>query len=201
LVSHRPSSPEGDPPVIEAGHDQVAGTRDRPGPQPDLRASLDEAVVQEVVADAAGQLAGMFLGAVQEQRVLPAEVVGEPPLPGQVHHLLGVAAQPALLVMDGQDRHARAQPQSGVALPALSEPNRPAELDESELAGEHHHAAALHAAELLMIASDQDPAVPRESSRLPGVRPSGVQRGGRPYRGLVVGILWGSWSAEAQPAS
>lgn len=79
--------PGGDGPVVAACHDQVTGAGDGAVPQPGLSAGVDGAVVEEVVADPAGQLAGLPLGPGQQQRVLPREVVGEPAAARQVHRL------------------------------------------------------------------------------------------------------------------
>ena len=65
----------------------------------------DEAVVQQVVADAARHLPGLLPGAGQQQGVLAREVVSEERAAGQLHRLLGVAAaEPALLFVQGQRR-------------------------------------------------------------------------------------------------
>ena len=183
LVSHRPGVPAVTRRLLRRAVIKSPGPGCRALAQADLRAAADQAVVDEVVADTAGQLPGLLTGAGQQQRVLPGEVVGNPSPAGLVHHLFGgAAAQPAVLFVFGQDGDvAGAQSQGGVAFPPLAEPHRLGELHVPHLAGQHHHrAAAFDGRELLMVAGDQHPAVPFD-----GQADDGGHVGHRHHRGLV----------------
>ena len=111
--------PGDDAAVVLAGDDQVALAGGRLIPQPDFAGAADEAVVQQVLADAPRHLPGLFPGAGQQQGVLAREMVSEERAAGQVDGFLGVAAaDPALLfVQRGDGGVAGAQPQGGVAFP------------------------------------------------------------------------------------
>lgn len=123
---------------------------------------VDQAVADQVVADAAGQFPGLFCGAGQQQDVAAGQVIGDVATAGQVGCLFwGTAAEPGVLVVAGEHGGvADAEAEAGVAFPVLGEPNGFGELGVAELADEHRHgAAALDGRELLVIASDQDFAI------------------------------------------
>ena len=106
---------------------------------------LDDAQGDEVIADAAGQLAAQRMLGRHEQGVGAVGGQGDVGGRGGVHHLLGVAAEDAaVLVVVGQHGGvAVAQPQAGVLFPGGAEPDRFGEPGVAEGVGEQGHAAAV----------------------------------------------------------
>ena len=105
----------------------------------------DDAQGDELVADAAGQLAAQRVLGRHEQGVGAVGGQGDVGRRGGVHHLLGVSAvDAAVLVVVGQHGDvAVAQPQAGVLFPGGAEPDRFGEPGVAEGAGEQGHAAAV----------------------------------------------------------
>ena len=131
--------------VVAGAHDQVPGAGR--GAVGDARggAGLDDAEVNQVIADAAGQFPAQRVIGGHQQRV--GAVHGERDVGGRggIHHTFRIAAlDPAVLVILGQDGGvAGAQPQAGGLFPAGAEPGRLGQLDVAELIGEQGHAAAV----------------------------------------------------------
>ena len=116
-----------------------------PSAMRDRGPGLDDAQGDEVVADAAGQLAAQRMLGGHEQGVGAVGGQGDVGGRGGVHHLLGVSAEDAaVLVVVGQHGGvAVAQPQAGVLFPGGAEPDRLGEPGVAERAGEQGHAAAV----------------------------------------------------------
>ena len=145
LASVRPGSPASTPWSLRVQMIRSPGLAWVPSAMRDRGAGLDDAQLDEVVADAAGQLAAQRVvgghqqdvGAVRGQR----DVGGR----GGVHHLLRLPADdPAVLVVLGQHGGvAVAQPQAGGLFPGGAEPDGFGEPGVAEGAGEQGHAAAV----------------------------------------------------------
>ena len=131
--------------VVAGAGDQVAGAGLGAVGDADRGPGGDDAQADEVVADAAGQFAAQRVLGGHQQRV--GAVGGQRDVGGRggVHHLLGVAAEDAaVLVVVGQyGGVAVAQPQAGVLFPCGAEPDWLGEPGVAEGAGEQGHAAAV----------------------------------------------------------
>ena len=145
--------------VVAGADDQVpdagpgaVGDRDR-GP------GLDDAQGDEVVADAAVQLAAQRVIGGHQQRVGAARGQGDVGGRGGVHHLLRVAADDAaVLVVLGQHAGvAVAEPQAGGLFPGVAEPDGFGQPGVAEPGGEQGHAAAvLHRLQLADVPGQDD---------------------------------------------
>ena len=144
--------------VVLPCHDQVPGRGSGPGGQRRRAVTIDEAEVNQVVADDPAQLAAILPGIGHQQHLLACQPGGDVGAAGILEHLSLVAAgDPAVLVI-GLERAlvALAQPQAGPPLPLGGEPDRHRELGVPEVAREQAHpAAAFHRGELLVIAADE----------------------------------------------
>ena len=119
-VGQRPAGlPRLDGVVVAGADDQVAAAGRGAVGDGDRGAGLDDAEADQVVADAAGQLAAQRVVGGHQQRVGAAGGEGDVGGRGGVHHLLRVAAgDPAVLVVLGQHGGvAVAQPQAGGLFP------------------------------------------------------------------------------------
>ena len=134
-----------EPVVVAGAGDQVAGAGRGAIGDADRRSGLDDAQGDEVIADAAGQLAAQRMLGRHEQGVGAVGGQGDVGGRGGVHHLLGVSAEDAaVLVVVGQHGGvAVAQPQAGVLFPGGAEPGRFGEPGVAEGVGEQGHAAAV----------------------------------------------------------
>ncbi len=95
--------PGRDLPVGAASGDQVPGTGGLARDEADLRAIGNAAVTDQVIAGAAGQLAGLVLGPGDQHGVQAGQVVGEPAAVRLLGGFLrGAAAQPPVLLVAGQ---------------------------------------------------------------------------------------------------
>ena len=145
-VGQRPAGLAGlDGAVVLGGDDQVAGAGLGAVGDGDRVAVLDDAQLDEVVADAAVELAAQRMVGGHQQGV--GAVGGQRDVGGRggVHHLLRFpAADPGVLVVVGQHGGvAVAQPQAGVLFPGGAEPDGFGEAGVAEVAGEQGHAAAV----------------------------------------------------------
>ena len=131
--------------VVAGAGDQVAGAGGGAVGDADRGPGLDDAQGDEVLADAAGQLAAQRMLGGHEQGVGAVGGQGDVGGRGGVHHLLGVAAvDAAVLVVVGQHGGvAVAQPQAGRLFPGGAEPGRFGEPGVAEGVGEQGHAAAV----------------------------------------------------------
>ena len=114
----------------------------------------DDAQGDEVLADAAGQLAAQRVVGGHQQGVGAVRGEGDVGGRGGVHHLLRLPGVDAgVLVVAGQDGGvAGAQPQAGVLFPGGAEPYGLGEAGVAQGAGEQGHAAAVfHRLQLLGI--------------------------------------------------
>ena len=151
LARARPGSPCLDVVVVAGADDQVAGAGPGAVGDGDRGAVLDDAEGDEVVADAAGQLAAQRVVGGHQQGVGAAGGEGDVGGCGGVHHLLRVAADdPGVLVVLGQHGGvAVAEPQAGGLFPGGAEPDGFGQPGVAEGVGEQGHAAAvLHRLEL-----------------------------------------------------
>ena len=118
------------------------------------RVALDQAEVDQVLADPGGQFPAPGPVRGHQQDVPPGQVAGHVGMDGLVHGLLGRgAADPAVLVVVVQRGGVPvAQPQRGLAFPCGFEPDRLGQLHVPEpVRQQHHRAAAFHGGELLLI--------------------------------------------------
>ena len=145
MASVRPGSSGFEGVVVAGAGDQVAGAGGGAVGDADRGPGLDDAQGDEVLADAAGQLAAQRMLGGHEQGVGAVGGQGDVGGRGGVHHLLGVAAvDAAVLVVVGQHGGvAVAQPQAGVLFPGGAEPGRFGEPGVAEGVGEQGHAAAV----------------------------------------------------------
>ena len=145
MASVRPGSPASTAVVVAGADDQVAGAG--PGAVGDDHggAGLDDAHGDEVLADAAGQLAAQRVVRGHQQRV--GAVGGQRGVGGRggVHHLPGFSADDAavLVVLGEHRRVAVAQAQAGVLFPGVAEPDGFGQPGVAEGGGEQGHAAAV----------------------------------------------------------
>ena len=131
--------------VVAGADDQVAGAGLGAVGDGDRGAGLDDAEGDEVVADAAVQLAAQRVVGGHQQGVGAAGGEGDVGVRGGVHHLLRVSADdPGVLVVLGEHRGvAVAQPQAGGLFPAVAEPDGFGQPGVAEGTGEQGHAAAV----------------------------------------------------------
>ena len=141
----RPGSPASTVVVVAGADDQVTGTGPGAVGDGDRGAGLDDAQGDQVVADAAVELATQRVVGGHQQGVGAADGEGDVGLRGGVHHLLRVSAgDSAVLVVLGEHRRvAVAQPQAGGLFPAVAEPDGFGQPGVAEGAGEQGHAAAV----------------------------------------------------------
>ena len=140
--------------VVAGADDQVAGAGLGAVGDGDGGAGLDDAQGDEVLADAAGQLAAQGVVGGHQQGVGAVGGQGDVGGRGGVHHLLRLPGVDAgVLVVAGQDGGvAGAQPQAGVLFPGGAEPYGLGEAGVAQGAGEQGHAAAVfHRLQLLGI--------------------------------------------------
>ena len=145
-VGQRPPGFSRFEPVVVAGAgDQVAGAGLGAIGDADRGPFGDDAQGDEVLADAAGQLAAQRMLGRHEQGVGVVGGQGDVGGRGGVDDLLGVAAEdPAVLVIVGQHGDIPvAQPQAGPLFPSGAEPDRLGEPGVPEGAGEQGHAATV----------------------------------------------------------
>ena len=148
--------------VVFPGDDKIAAARLGALSEPYGRAVLDQAEVDQVVADPAGQFAAAFPVGGDQQDVLPGEPFGDRGADRVVHDLFRVAAaDPAVIVVLAEDGGVPgAQPQAGRPFPLVLEPDRLGQLDVAVLPRQQPHpAAALDGGELLLVPGDQHLAV------------------------------------------
>ena len=159
-VGQRPAGlPRLDGVVVAGADDQVAGAGPGAVGDGDRGAGLDDAQGDEVVADAAVQLAAQRVVRGHQQGVGAAGGQRDVGGRGGVHHLLRVPADDAaVLVVLGQHAGvAVAQPQAGVLFPGVAEPDGFGEPGVAEGGGEQGHAAAvLHRLQLADVAGQDD---------------------------------------------
>ena len=153
LARVRPGSPASSV-VVAAADDQVPGRGLGALGDPDVAAVVDQAEVDQVVADPGGQFpaAGPVRG--HQQDVAAGQVAGHVGVGGLVHGLVGRGAADAavLVVLVQRGGVPVAQPQRGGAFPGGGEPDRFGELDVAEPVGEQRHgAAAFDGGELLLV--------------------------------------------------
>ena len=165
LARARPGSPASMRVVVAAADDQVADRRLGAVGDPDGPAVVDQAEVDQVVADPGGQFpaAGPVRG--HQQHVPAVQVAGHVGADGLVHGLVGRGAADAavLVVLIQRGGVPGAQPQRGAAFPGGGEPDRFGELHVAEPVREQRHgAAAFDGGELFLVpGQDQLAAVPR----------------------------------------
>ena len=151
-VGQRPAGLAGLDAVVVAGaDDQVPGAGPGAVGDRDRGPVLDDAQGDEVVADAAVQLAAQRVVRGHQQRVGAAGGQRDVGGRGGVHDLLRVAADDAaVLVVLGQHAGvAVAQPQAGGLFPGVAEPDGFGQPGIAEPGGEQGHAAAvLHGLQL-----------------------------------------------------
>ena len=145
--------------VVAGADDQIARTG--PGAVGDAHCGpvVDGAEGDEVVADAAVQLAAQRVVGRHQQRVGAACGQGDVGSRGGVHHLLGVAAEDAgvLVVFGEHSGVAGAEPQAGGLFPLVAEPDGFGDAGVAEPGGEQGHAAAvLDRLQLAGIAGQDD---------------------------------------------
>jgi hypothetical protein len=106
--------------VVLPGHDQVPGRGPGTSREQHRAAVLDQAKVDQVVADDPAQLAAVLPGVGHQQHVLTGEPGGDVGAPGVLEHLLmGAAGDPAVLVT-GLQRPCR--PRAAAGWPAAPTP-------------------------------------------------------------------------------
>ena len=140
--------------VVAAADDQVPGRGLGAVGDPDRPAVVDQAEVDQVVADPGGQFpaAGPVRG--HQQDVPAVQVAGDVGAGGLVHGLVGRGAADAavLVVLIQRGGVALAQPQGGGAFPGGGEPDGFGELDVAEPVREQRHgAAAFDGGELFLV--------------------------------------------------
>ena len=143
--------------VVFPGHDEVSGRSPGAGRERCRATAVDQAEVDQVVANDPAQLAAVLPGVGHEQHVLTGEPGDDVGAPGGLEHQpTGAASDPAVLVIGLQRAVvALAQPQAGPLLPLGGEPDRAGQLSVAEVACQQGHpAAALHRGELLVITGD-----------------------------------------------
>ena len=159
-VGQRPAGLAGLDAVVVAGaDDQVPGAGPGAVGDRDRGPVLDDAHGDEVVADAAVQLAAQRVIGGHQQRVGAACGQGDVGGRGGVHDLLGVSADDAaVLVVLGQDAGvAVAEPQAGWLFPGVAEPDGFGEPGVAEHLGEQGHAAAVfHRLQLAGVPGQDD---------------------------------------------
>ena len=151
--------------VVAPADDQVPDRRFGALGDPDRPAAVDQAEVDQVVADPRGQFpaAGPVRG--HQQHVPAVEVAGDVGAGGLVHGLVGRGAADAavLVVVIQRGGVPGAQPQRGAAFPGGGEPDRLGQLHVPEpVRQQRHGAAAFDGGELLLVPGEhQLAAVPR----------------------------------------
>ena len=131
--------------VVAGADDQVTGTGPGAVGDRDCGPVGDDAQGDEVLADAAVQLAAQRVIRRHQQRVGAPGGQGDVGGRGGVHHLLRLAADdPGVLVILGQHAGvAVAEPQAGGLFPGVAEPDGFGEAGVAQGAGEQGHAAAV----------------------------------------------------------
>ncbi len=184
-VGQRPAGLAGFDGVVVAGaDDQVAGAGLGAVGDADRGPGRDDAQLDEVVADAAGQFAAQRMVGGHQQDV--GAVGGQRDVGGRggVHHLLRLAADdPAMAVIFGEHGGIPvAQPQARLLFPGGAEPGRSGQPCVAERAGEQGHAAAVfHGLELAGVPG-QDRSWRRGPARRRSVRPGPGRTASRPRR-------------------
>ena len=170
--------------VVAGADDQVAWAGPGAAGDGDRGAVADDAEGDEVVADAAVELAAQRVVGGHQQGVGAADGEGDVGFRGGVHHLLRVAAgDPGVLVVFGQHGGvAVAEPQAGRLFPGGAEPDGLGEPGVAEGVGEQRHAAAvLHGLQLAGVpGQDHLPAAGLGCSR--SGRPGPGRASSRPHR-------------------
>jgi hypothetical protein len=169
--------------VVLGAHDPVPGGDVGAAGEPGSRAGGDDAEVDEVVADPAGQLPPPRVVRHGEQDVAAVQPERDVVAGDRVDDLLGVTADdPAVLVVLLQHRGVPGpEPQAGRALPPGGEPDRVGQPDVAEGAGEQGHAAAvLDRLQLLGVPGDD-----HFRAGAGGVLDDAAERPGRRQRRLI----------------
>ena len=140
--------------VVGPADDQVPGGGLGAVGDPDSPACVDEAEVDQVVADPGGQFAAAGPVRGHQQHVAAGQVGGDVGAGGLVHGLVGRGAADAavLVVLIQRGGVPGAEPEGGGAFPGGGEPDGFGELDVAEPVREQHHgAAAFDRGELFLV--------------------------------------------------
>jgi len=144
--------------VVGPADDQVPGRGLAAVGDPDSAAVVDEAEVDQVVANALGEFAAAGPVRGHEQDGAAGQVGGEVGAGALVYGLIrwGAADAAVLVVLVQRGAVAGTEAERGRAFPGGGEPDRFDELDVAEPVGEEHHGAAAFDRGELFLVSGQD---------------------------------------------